>query len=108
MVSNKLISEALVNWELQDEKVSDVVFPETGEISDSAKYVGSNMVIKYTSNLGSVKKAPRFPKRLTVLDLLLRRLFRLQMKKNMLQSENYTLRLPKRLKARELWRAGFI
>ena len=57
MVSNKLISEVLVNWRLQDEKVSDIVFPETGEISDSAKYVGSNMVIKYTANLGSVKKA---------------------------------------------------
>ena len=57
MVSNKLISEVLLNWELQDEKVSDIVFPETGEISDSAKYVGSNMVIKYTANLGAVKKA---------------------------------------------------
>ena len=57
MVSNKLISEVLVNWGHQDEKVSDIVFPETGEISDSAKYVGSNMVIKYTANLGSVKKA---------------------------------------------------
>jgi AraC-like DNA-binding protein len=52
MVSNKLISEVLVNWGLQDEKVSDIVFPETGEISNSAKYVGSNMVIKYTANLG--------------------------------------------------------
>jgi Ser/Thr protein kinase RdoA (MazF antagonist)/AraC-like DNA-binding protein len=56
MVSNKIISEVLVKWGLQDEKVSDIVFPETGEISDSAKYVGSNMVIKYTANLGSVKK----------------------------------------------------
>ena len=29
MVSNKLISEVLVNWGLQDEKVKDIVFPET-------------------------------------------------------------------------------
>ena len=57
MVSNKLISEMLVKWGLRDEKVSDIVFPETGEISDSAKYVGSNMVIKYTANLGTVKKS---------------------------------------------------
>ena len=34
MVSNKLISEVLVNWGLQREIVSDIVFPETGEISD--------------------------------------------------------------------------
>ncbi len=57
MVSNKFISEGLVNWGLQREIVSDIVFPVTGEIIDSAKYVGSNMVIKYTANLGSVKKA---------------------------------------------------
>ena len=107
MVSNKLISEVLVNWGLQDEKVSDIVFPDTGEISDSAKYVGSNMVIKYTANLGSVKKATQISKALNSVGLL-RRLFQLQAEKNMLQSENYTLRLPKRLKARELWRAGFI
>ena len=35
MVSNKLISEVLVNWGLQREIVSDIVFPETGEISYS-------------------------------------------------------------------------
>ena len=57
MVSKKLVSEVLVNWGLQDKKVSDIIFPETGEISDSAKYVGDDMVIKYTANLGAVKKA---------------------------------------------------
>lgn len=69
MVSNKLISEVLVNWELQDEKVSDIVFPETGEISDCAKYVGSNMVIKFTANLGSVKKATQISKALNSVGL---------------------------------------
>ena len=57
MIRNKLISEVLTNWGLQDEKIADIVFPETGEISDMSKYVGTDMVIKYTSNLGSVKKA---------------------------------------------------
>ena len=69
MVSNKLISEVLVNWGLQREIVSDIVFPETGEISDCAKYVGSNMVIKYTANLGSVKKATQISKALNSVGL---------------------------------------
>ena len=56
MVSKKTISEALVNWDLQDEKVTDIVFPETGEISDTASYVGEKYVVKYTPNLGNVKK----------------------------------------------------
>lgn len=57
MVSKKIISEVLKNWGLQDEKIADVVFAETGEISDTAKYVGDDYVIKYSPNLGNVKKA---------------------------------------------------
>ena len=69
MVSNKLISEVLVNWGLQREIVSDIVFPETGEISDSAKYVGNDKVIKYTANLGSVKKAVEISRALNSVGL---------------------------------------
>ena len=64
MVSNKLISEVLADWGLQGEKTADIVFPETGEISDTAKYVGSDKVIKYTANLGKVKKAIEISKAL--------------------------------------------
>ena len=57
MVSNKLIAEVLKNWGLEDQKVTDIVFPETGEISDTSKFVGDEYVIKYTANLGNTKKA---------------------------------------------------
>lgn len=56
MVSKKVIAEVLANWDLQDEKVTDIVFPETGEISDTAKYVGDDLIIKYTPNLGNTRK----------------------------------------------------
>ena len=49
MLSQKKIAEILVNWGLENEKIVDIVFPETGEISDTAKYVGDEYVIKYTS-----------------------------------------------------------
>lgn len=57
MVSKKVITEVLKNWDLQDEKVTDIVFPETGEISDTAKYVGDDLILKYTPNLGNTRKA---------------------------------------------------
>ena len=57
MVSKKVIAEVLGNWNLQDEKVTDIVFPETGETSDNAKYVGDDLIIKYTPNLGNTRKA---------------------------------------------------
>lgn len=64
MVTNKVIAEVLANWGLQDEKAAGIVFPETGEISDTAKYVGTDKVIKYTANLGRVKKAIEISKAL--------------------------------------------
>ncbi|WP_051545279.1 helix-turn-helix domain-containing protein [Butyrivibrio sp. MC2021] len=57
MVSSKKIAEILSFWGLQDEKVADVVFGDTGKISETAKYVGEDHVIKYTNNLGNVLKA---------------------------------------------------
>ena len=57
MINHKLITEVLSNWDLQEQKVSDIVFPETGEISDTSKFVGDEYVIKYTANLGNTKKA---------------------------------------------------
>lgn len=69
MVSKKTIAEVLVNWDLQNEKVADIVFPETGEISDTAQYVGEDLVIKYTGNLGNTKKAIEISKALESLGL---------------------------------------
>lgn len=69
MVSKKTIAEVLVNWDLQNEKVADIVYPETGEISDTAKYVGEDLVIKYTGNLGNTKKAIEISKALESLGL---------------------------------------
>ena len=57
MVTKKVIAEVLENWNLQDEKVTDIIFPGTGEISDTAKYVGDDLVIKYTPNFGNARKA---------------------------------------------------
>lgn len=56
MVSTKKVSEMLTHWGMQDEKISDVVFEGTGKISETAKYVGNDYVIKYTNNLGNVNK----------------------------------------------------
>ena len=69
MVSKKTIAEVLVNWDLQDAKVADIVFHETGEISDTAKYVGEDLVIKYTGNLGNTKKAIEISKALESVGL---------------------------------------
>lgn len=56
MVSHKKIKEVLRNWELENEKLTDVVYAETGNVSESACYVGDSYVIKFSPNLGNVEK----------------------------------------------------
>jgi len=55
MVSHKKLKEILRNWGLEDERVTDIVYAETGNISESACYVGDKYIIKYSANLGKVQ-----------------------------------------------------
>ncbi len=56
MVTHKKIKEVLQNWGLENEKLTDVVCAETGNVSESACYVGDNYIIKFSPNLGNVGK----------------------------------------------------
>ena len=56
MVSHKKIKEVLQSWGLENEKLADVVYTETGNVSESACYVGDNYIIKFSPNLGNVEK----------------------------------------------------
>ena len=56
MVSHKKLKEVLQNWGLENEKLSDVVYAETGNVSESACYVGDSYIIKFSPNLGNVEK----------------------------------------------------
>ena len=51
MVSHKKLKEVLQNWGLENEKLSDVVYAETGNVSESACYVGDNYIIKFSPNV---------------------------------------------------------
>ncbi len=56
MVSHKKLKDILLNWGLENEKLTDIIYAETGNVSESACYVGDNYIIKYSPNLGNVKK----------------------------------------------------
>lgn len=56
MVSHKKIKEVLKSWGLENEKLTDVVYAETGNVSESACYVGDNYIIKFSPNLGNAEK----------------------------------------------------
>ena len=56
MVSHKKIKEVLQHWGLENETLADIVYDETGNVSESACYVGNNYIIKFTPNLGHAQK----------------------------------------------------
>ena len=56
MISHKKMKEVLQNWGLENEKLTDIVYAETGNVSESACYVGDNYIIKFSPNLGNVEK----------------------------------------------------
>lgn len=59
MVSHKKITEVLKYWGLEKEKISDVVYEETGNRSESSCYVGEKYVIKFSANLEKIRNAIR-------------------------------------------------
>ena len=56
MVSHKKLKDILRNWGLENEKLTDIIYAETGNICESACYVGDNYIIKYSPNLGNIEK----------------------------------------------------
>lgn len=56
MMTHKRLREVLKYWGLEKEKLTDIVYDETGNINESACYVGDDHVIKFSANAGQVEK----------------------------------------------------
>lgn len=57
IMNHKKIAEILKHYGLEKKVIADIVYEETGNINESAYYVGEEHIIKFTANLGIVKKA---------------------------------------------------
>ena len=55
-VTHKKAAQILKNWNLEQETITDIYYEGTGDKNENACYVGENYVLKYTCNLGKVKK----------------------------------------------------
>lgn len=56
MISKSRVQKLLSEWGLQNEEISNVYNENTGRQNSNAYYVGDNYIIKFTVNLGSVKR----------------------------------------------------
>ena len=69
-VTHKKAAHTLQNWNLGDETITDIYYEGTGNKNDSAFYVGEEFVLKYTANLGKLKKNIEVSKALENIGLL--------------------------------------
>lgn len=56
IVTHKKATQILKHWGLEKEPVADIYYEGTGNRNGSACYVGESFVLKYTGNLGALKK----------------------------------------------------
>lgn len=55
-VTHKKAARILKNWNLDQETVTDIYYEGTGTKNDNACYVGEKYVLKYTPNLGKLRR----------------------------------------------------
>lgn len=55
-ITHKKAAQILKCWNLENETITDIYYEGTGNKNDSACYVGEVYVLKYTANLGKLKK----------------------------------------------------
>ena len=69
-VTHKKAAQILQNWDLRDKTITDIYYEGTGNKNENACYVGDSFVLKYTANLGKLKKHIEVSKALESIGLL--------------------------------------
>ena len=69
-VTHKKAALILQNWGLSEETITDIYYEGTGNKNENACYVGDDFVLKYTANLGKLKKHIEVSKALESIGLL--------------------------------------
>ena len=69
-VTHKKVAGILQNWDLGNAAITDIYYEGTGNKNDSACYVGEHHILKYTANLGKLKKHIEVSKALESVGLL--------------------------------------
>ena len=69
-ITHKKAAQILQSWDLSDTTITDIYYEDTGNKNDSACYVGDGYVLKYTADLGKLKKHIEVSKALQSIGLL--------------------------------------
>ena len=69
-ITHKKAAQILKHWDLEGESITDIYYEGTGNKNENACYVGEHYVLKFTANLGKLKKHIEVSKALQGIGLL--------------------------------------
>ena len=69
-ITHKKAAQILRNWNMGDETITDIYYEGTGNKNSNASYVGEQYILKYTCNLGKLKKHIEVSKALESIGLM--------------------------------------
>ena len=69
-ITHKKAAQILQNWNLEGETITDIYYEGTGNKNENACYVGEKYVLKFTANIGKLKKHIEVSKVLHSIGLL--------------------------------------
>lgn len=69
-ITHKMVAQILKHWNMGAETITDIYYDGTGNKNENACYVGEKYILKYTANLGKLKKHIEVSKALESIGLL--------------------------------------
>ena len=69
-ITHKKAAQILRNWNMGDETITDIYYEGPGNKNSNASYVGEQYILKYTCNLGKLKKHIKVSKALESIGLM--------------------------------------
>lgn len=69
MISKSEIAKILTHWNLENETITDIYNENTGNKNENAFYVGGNYVIRFSADLGRIKKNINISNQLSAVGL---------------------------------------
>lgn len=70
IITHKKAAQILQNWSMGHESITDIYYEGTGNKNDNACYVGQQYILKYTCNLGKLRKHIEVSKALQSIGLM--------------------------------------
>lgn len=102
MISKNEIVKILTHWNLENETITDIYNENTGNKNENSFYVGENYVIKFSADLGRIKKSINISNQLSAVGLPCTKVIQTTDGKDYIQHGELIFIITERLKGTQL------